>query len=685
VRTWIVLAGLVLLAAAPASAGQVPTPRIVGGAPAPLSAHPWQVAILYGTPGNRQFLCGGAILDATHVLTAAHCLVNGAGAPEPASKVWVLAGVTDLALPPLPDEQLIGAASVAPMDEYGSLLAEDAYDAGLITLQTPLERGPAVQPAVLTAPGQAVPAATPLTVSGWGATDPDGLQYDSELRAVTIAAVSDPACAAEYEEAFDAATMLCAIDAGKDACFGDSGGPLTREDRTLVGLVSWGPQTCGGQDGPGVYTELAEPEINAFARFGGYSPPQNAPGSPPVISGVPQTGEPLTCAPGSWTGAPDFDYRFEQDGPLREVARDWGASPQYTPSGADVTRRLRCLVRARSDSGAAVATSAATAAVAPVGPSLTSVAASPEVAGLGQDVQLTASASDPDSAQAELDFTWDVDGDGFDDGAGAAVTTSFATPGTRTVRVRVADEGGRSAVGQTSVEVLPAVAPRITAFDVPAAVERLRQATFTVTVTAGTTPADELRFLWDLDGDGAYDDAATGDTPSITTLIEGPTGPRTVGVQVLDRTQPSPLRDEARRTLDVLGPLAEPAPAASATQAAPDLPAGDTTPPALRLSAIRRSGSGARVTVSCGGEPCTGTLTLRTAAKVRTGSARRVLVIGRAPFRLSGGARAIQVRLSAGARRLLRRGALRIVVSAEARDAAGNRARRTAKATLRRR
>jgi hypothetical protein len=672
-----------VLVVAPAPAAERISPRIVGGAPAPLSEHPWQVAILYGTPGNREFLCGGVILDTTHVLTAAHCLVNGAGNPEPASKVWVLAGVTDLAAPIIPGEQLIGATSVQPMPGYGTPPATEANDAGLIELADPLVRGPAVQPAVLTPAGAATPAGTPLTVSGWGVTEFG--QVSAALRAVDIAAVSDAACSLQYDVDFDPGTMLCAIGPGKDACFGDSGGPLTREDRTLVGLVSWGPQTCGGQDGPGVYTELAEPEINAFARFGGYSPPQNAPGSPPVISGVPQTGEPLTCAPGSWTGAPDFDYRFEQDGPLREVARDWGASPQYTPSGADVTRRLRCLVRARSDSGAAVATSAATAAVAPVGPSLTSVAASPEVAGLGQDVQLTASASDPDSAQAELDFTWDVDGDGFDDGAGAAVTTSFATPGTRTVRVRVADEGGRSAVGQTSVEVLPAVAPRITAFDVPAAVERLRQATFTVTVTAGTTPADELRFLWDLDGDGAYDDAATGDTPSITTLIEGPTGPRTVGVQVLDRTQPSPLRDEARRTLDVLGPLAEPAPAASATQAAPDLPAGDTTPPALRLSAIRRSGSGARVTVSCGGEPCTGALTLRTAAKVRTGSARRVLVIGRAPFRLSGGARAIQVRLSAGARRLLRRGALRIVVSAEARDAAGNRARRTAKATLRRR
>lgn len=47
-----------------------------------------------------------------------------------------------------------------------------------------------------------------------------------------------------------------------DACQGDSGGPLMSDasesnDRyTLLGLVSFGPRTCGVSNFPGVYTKV---------------------------------------------------------------------------------------------------------------------------------------------------------------------------------------------------------------------------------------------------------------------------------------------------------------------------------------------------------------------------------------------------------------------------------------------
>jgi hypothetical protein len=508
-------------------------------------------------------------------------------------------------------------------------------------------------------------------------------QVSAALRAVDIAAVSDAACSLQYDVDFDPGTMLCAIGPGKDACFGDSGGPLTRQDRVLTGLVSWGPESCGGAEGPGVYTELADADINAFARFSGYAPPQNS-GAPPAFEGAPQAGEPVSCAPGGWTGGPDFDYRFEQDGPLRVLARDWSSSPSFTPTGAEVGRKLRCLVRARGDGGAAIVTSEASAAVLEGAPTLTSATADPATAGRGQSVTLSATAADPDSAQDELLYTWDLEGDGFGPGdpTGATVTTSFATAGDKTVPVRVTDEGGRADTGQATLTVVAEVAPQITALSVPATARRLTEVTLSATVTAGTTPADQLRFLWDLDGDGAYDDAATGSTPSVTTTLDGPTGPRTVGVEVRDRTAPIELFERARRTLEVLPastvPLAPPA------GGDPPARASDATPPALRITRVRRSGTRALVTVACPGEPCAGTLTLRTAGKVRTGSGRRVLVVGRAPFRITGAARVVRVRLSSGARRLLRRGSLRVVASARARDDAGNTASRTARGTLRR-
>lgn len=53
--------------------------------------------------------------------------------------------------------------------------------------------------------------------------------------------------------------MVCAFALNKDACSGDSGGPVRRlSDGKLVGLVSFGPGTlCADPNYPGVYTRIA--------------------------------------------------------------------------------------------------------------------------------------------------------------------------------------------------------------------------------------------------------------------------------------------------------------------------------------------------------------------------------------------------------------------------------------------
>merc|ERR1719276_1510 len=56
--------------------------------------------------------------------------------------------------------------------------------------------------------------------------------------------------------------MMCAEARGRDACYGDSGGPLLltpsedfAED-SLVGIVSWG-RGCADERFPGVYTRIS--------------------------------------------------------------------------------------------------------------------------------------------------------------------------------------------------------------------------------------------------------------------------------------------------------------------------------------------------------------------------------------------------------------------------------------------
>ncbi len=244
-------------------------------------------------------------------------------------------------------------------------------DAALATLSAPLDfTVPGVRPAVLTGSGVLTAPGTALRVSGYGITDtlPGG---SPQLQSTGLVAVSDPDCQSFFPADLDRPTMLCAISPGSDSCNGDSGGPLTLNDGTLVGLVSWGPETCADPDGaPGVYTELAEPAIAAFIRAfspgPAYAPPTSV--AAPAITGVPQYGETLTCNPGSWTstapGAPEIDFRFAAaDG---TALQGWSSSATLLLRAIDAGERVLCFERARDASGASVSTSAPTEPV--IGP-----------------------------------------------------------------------------------------------------------------------------------------------------------------------------------------------------------------------------------------------------------------------------------------------------------------------------
>ena len=74
------------------------------------------------------------------------------------------------------------------------------------------------------------------TVQGWGNDGYTNPNLPSEVDLLTI---SNRACEGNGEWGEITENMFCATQVRKGFCYGDSGGPLIINERTIVGVVSW--------------------------------------------------------------------------------------------------------------------------------------------------------------------------------------------------------------------------------------------------------------------------------------------------------------------------------------------------------------------------------------------------------------------------------------------------------------
>lgn len=224
-----------------------PTNKIVGGQDVDITELPHQLSLEY----YGAHICGASILTSTIAVTAGHC-VQG----YYISSFRLRAGTSTREF-----GGTVHSISDIIIHPYYDYLMPD-YDVSLLFVSQSFHFDATRQPINICS---TEPTSGSLTVSGWGVLSEGSTELPDQLQAVTIPVVSRTECSQIYAP-YGGITgrMFCAGSAGHDACQGDSGGPTIRGG-VLYGLVSWG-YGCGQPGYPGVFTNLANPEIREWIR-----------------------------------------------------------------------------------------------------------------------------------------------------------------------------------------------------------------------------------------------------------------------------------------------------------------------------------------------------------------------------------------------------------------------------------
>ncbi|XP_050829028.1 acrosin-like [Serinus canaria] len=228
--------------------------RVVGGTGAAEAAWPWIVSIQHPWAPGLGHLCGGSLISADWVLTAAHCFDDMSNA----SLLYVVIGATQFTQPG-PGAAVRSVKQVVIHQDYNPSIY--SYDIALLQLDHPVQCSSYIQLACVAGPTLRVSELINCWVAGWGATTARSQDSPDRLQEAKVQLIDLQLCNSSdwYGGKIHIHNVCAGYPQGRiDTCQGDSGGPLMCQDNNadywwVVGVTSWGTG-CARSMRPGIYS-----------------------------------------------------------------------------------------------------------------------------------------------------------------------------------------------------------------------------------------------------------------------------------------------------------------------------------------------------------------------------------------------------------------------------------------------
>jgi len=239
--------------------------RVFGGNDAKFQRYPY-MAHIYNKAG--QPYCAGTLVTPNYILSAAHC------ADDDSTPAYVIIGKhSRLYYQKEPGVERIDVKRVITHPDHrdGFDWINDHLMNDIVLLE--LKASSRHTPVKLSFDANRLKAGTGLRVMGWGTTSYDRTRPE-ELQIADVDYIPNSVCekskgkirpTSTYDKTYEGYVtddMMCAARSGKDACSGDSGGPLIIPGNSpaqdlQVGIVSWG-YGCASANFPGICKSIDE-------------------------------------------------------------------------------------------------------------------------------------------------------------------------------------------------------------------------------------------------------------------------------------------------------------------------------------------------------------------------------------------------------------------------------------------